>query len=170
MPSFIGAGWRAVRSVPRIARRRGYECGGGDATGLALRPWRASAGRSGRAAAHDQSCRERPVESGGRLLAHVLAELVQDGLDHAPALVDRVLLDRGEAVENDQSGIAFALHGGLALVGPDDPGKVAVVVRMVVVGAVGLGTYALLAAALRIPELPSIVGVMADLLRRPRRA
>lgn len=68
------------------------------------------------------------------------------------------------------TGVAFALHGGLALVGPDDPGKVAVVVRMVVVGAVGLGTYALLAAALRIPELPSIVGVMADLLRRPRRA
>ena len=68
------------------------------------------------------------------------------------------------------TGVAFALHGGLALVGPDDPGKLAVVVRMVVVGAVGLGTYALLAAALRIPELPSIVGVMADLLRRPRRA
>jgi hypothetical protein len=30
--------------------------------------------------------------------------------------------------------------------------------------------YLGLAAALRIPELPSIVGVMADLLRRPRRA
>jgi hypothetical protein len=27
-----------------------------------------------------------------------------------------------------------------------------------------------LAHALRIPELPSIVGIMADLLRRPRRA
>jgi hypothetical protein len=40
----------------------------------------------------------------------------------------------------------------------------------VIVGAVGLATYALLAFALRIPELPSTLGVMADLLRRPRRA
>lgn len=68
------------------------------------------------------------------------------------------------------SGVAFALQGGLALVGPDEPGKIQLIVRMVVVGGVGLATYALLAAALRIPELPSIVGVMADLLRRPRRA
>jgi putative peptidoglycan lipid II flippase len=66
--------------------------------------------------------------------------------------------------------VAFALHGGLTLVGGDAPGKVDVVVRMVAVGGVGLATYGLLAAALRIPELPSIVGVMADLLRRPRRA
>ncbi|HSL33641.1 MAG TPA: lipid II flippase MurJ, partial [Candidatus Limnocylindrales bacterium] len=68
------------------------------------------------------------------------------------------------------SGVAFALHGGLVLVGGDAPGKVELVVRMVIVGAVGLATYALLAFALRIPELPSTLGVMADLLRRPRRA
>jgi hypothetical protein len=41
---------------------------------------------------------------------------------------------------------------------------------MCVAGGIGLAVYLGLAAALRIPELPSIVGVMADLLRRPRRA
>jgi putative peptidoglycan lipid II flippase len=68
------------------------------------------------------------------------------------------------------AGVAFALRGGLALVGGDQPGTIALLVRVVVVGGVGLGVYAVLAAALRIPELPSIVGVMVDLLRRPRRA
>jgi putative peptidoglycan lipid II flippase len=67
------------------------------------------------------------------------------------------------------SAVAFALRGGLDLVG-GDPGPVGLVVRLVVVGGVGLGVYAVLAAILRIPELTSIVGVMADLLRRPRRA
>jgi putative peptidoglycan lipid II flippase len=66
--------------------------------------------------------------------------------------------------------VALALRGGLALVGEAEPDKVSLLVRFVIVGGVGLGVYAVLAAALRIPELPSIVGVMADLLRRPRRA
>jgi hypothetical protein len=66
--------------------------------------------------------------------------------------------------------VAFALRGGLALIGGAEPGKVELLVRLAVVGAVGLGIYGVLAALLRIPELPSIVGVMADLLRRPRRA
>jgi putative peptidoglycan lipid II flippase len=68
------------------------------------------------------------------------------------------------------SAVAFALHGGLVLIGDDTPGKVELVVRMAIVGGVGLAVYTLLAVALRIPELASIVGVMADLLRRPRRA
>jgi putative peptidoglycan lipid II flippase len=68
------------------------------------------------------------------------------------------------------SAVAFALRGGLALVGDAEPSTVALIVRLVIVGGVGLAVYAALAAALRIPELPSIVGVMADLLRRPRRA
>lgn len=68
------------------------------------------------------------------------------------------------------SAVAFALHGGLVLIGDETPGKVEIIVRMAVVGAVGLATYVLLAFALRIPELPSTLGVMADLLRRPRRA
>ncbi len=66
--------------------------------------------------------------------------------------------------------VAFALRGGLDLITGVDPGKVGLVVRLVIVGGVGLGVYAVLAAILRIPELTSIVGVMADLLRRPRRA
>lgn len=64
--------------------------------------------------------------------------------------------------------VAFAVHGGLVLVG-DTPAVLGLVVRAGLVTGIGLATYALLAAALRIPELPSIVGVMADLLRRPRR-
>ena len=66
--------------------------------------------------------------------------------------------------------VAFALRGGLALVGDAQPSTIELLVRVVLVGGVGLGVYAVLAAALRIPELPSIVGVMADLLRRPRQA
>jgi putative peptidoglycan lipid II flippase len=66
--------------------------------------------------------------------------------------------------------VAFALRGGLALVAGPDPGEIGLVLRLAVVGGVGLAIYAGLAALLRIPELPSIVGVMADLLRRPRRA
>ncbi|HET9347205.1 MAG TPA: murein biosynthesis integral membrane protein MurJ [Candidatus Limnocylindrales bacterium] len=66
--------------------------------------------------------------------------------------------------------IAIALNGGLGLIGAVDPGVVALASRIAVVGGVGLAVYALLALALRIPELPSIVAVMADLLRRPRRA
>jgi putative peptidoglycan lipid II flippase len=66
--------------------------------------------------------------------------------------------------------IALALNGGLGLTGVADAGTIALAIRIAVVSAVGFGVYALLALALRIPELPSIVGVMADLLRRPRRA
>ena len=40
---------------------------------------------------------------------------------------------------------------------------------MVAGGAFAL-VYAAISLALRIPELPTIVGVMADVLRRPRRA
>lgn len=68
------------------------------------------------------------------------------------------------------SAVAFALRGGLALIASPDPGKLEILLRLAVVGGVGLGFYAVLAATLRIPELTSIVGVMADLLRRPRRA
>jgi putative peptidoglycan lipid II flippase len=68
------------------------------------------------------------------------------------------------------SAVAFALRGGLELVGGEDSGTIGLLVRMAVVGGAGLGVYGVLAATLRIPELASIVGVMADLLRRPRRA
>jgi putative peptidoglycan lipid II flippase len=68
------------------------------------------------------------------------------------------------------SAVALALRGGLELIGGADPDKVGLLGRFVVVVGVGIGVYAVLAATLRIPELTSIVGVMADLLRRPRRA
>jgi hypothetical protein len=55
------------------------------------------------------------------------------------------------------------------LIGEPEPSWLALLVRAVIVGGLGIATYAALAVALRIPELPSIVGVMADLLRRPRR-
>ena len=48
-----------------------------------------------------------------------------------------------------------------------DPGRV-VLVALVAVVSVAFGlVYAALSLALRIPELPSIVGVMADVFRRP---
>jgi hypothetical protein len=46
----------------------------------------------------------------------------------------------------------------------------ALAVQIALVSAVGFAAYALAAHVLRITELPSIVGIMADLLRRPRRA
>jgi putative peptidoglycan lipid II flippase len=66
--------------------------------------------------------------------------------------------------------VTFAIAGGLDLIAGSDPSRIEIAIRIVVAGGVGLLLYLALAAALRIPELPSIVGVMADLLRRPRRA
>jgi len=51
-----------------------------------------------------------------------------------------------------------------------DAGRLLLIVEVVVVSAAFGGVYALLSVALRIPELPSIVGVMADVLRRPIRS
>jgi putative peptidoglycan lipid II flippase len=65
--------------------------------------------------------------------------------------------------------VTFALKGGLDLVG-GDADKLVLFIRMSVAGGVGLLTYVVIAALLRIPELPSIVGVMVDLVRRPRQA
>lgn len=63
--------------------------------------------------------------------------------------------------------------GGLGLVdgmlGPE-PGRLILVVEVVVVSLVFGAVYAVLSVVLRIPELPSIVGVMADVLRRPIRS
>jgi putative peptidoglycan lipid II flippase len=67
------------------------------------------------------------------------------------------------------SAVAFAVRGGLDIV-VEGGSKVDLLLRLIVVGGLGLAVYVALAAVLRIPELPSIVGVMADLLRRPRRA
>jgi putative peptidoglycan lipid II flippase len=66
--------------------------------------------------------------------------------------------------------VTYGIAGGLRLIGPDAPPRIEIAIWMTVAGAIGLAVYLGLAAVLRISELPSIVGVMADLLRRPRRA
>jgi putative peptidoglycan lipid II flippase len=66
--------------------------------------------------------------------------------------------------------VTLGIAGGLGLIGSDEPTKFILLVRMTIAGGVGLLTYLGLAAVLRIPELPSIVGVMVDLVRRPRQA
>ncbi len=52
-------------------------------------------------------------------------------------------------------------------IGPD-PGKLLLALEIAVTGLVFGAVYAAISLALRIPELPSIVGVMVDVLRRPR--
>lgn len=51
-----------------------------------------------------------------------------------------------------------------------DPGKVPLLAEMVVATAAAGVAYLVLSVALRIPELPTIVGVMGDVVRRPRGA
>jgi putative peptidoglycan lipid II flippase len=63
-------------------------------------------------------------------------------------------------------GVLYAIDG---LVGPD-PGKIALVAQGILVTAAFGLTYLALSLALRIPELPSIVGVMTDLIRRRGRS
>jgi putative peptidoglycan lipid II flippase len=71
-------------------------------------------------------------------------------------------------------GTVVATGAGLVVLGflqgsvGTDPGKVALALEIGVTSiAFGL-VYAAVSLALRIPELPSIVGVMVDVLRRPR--
>jgi putative peptidoglycan lipid II flippase len=51
-----------------------------------------------------------------------------------------------------------------------EPGRIVLLVEAAVVSLAFGAIYAVVSLALRIPELPSIVGVMADLLRRPVRS
>jgi hypothetical protein len=51
-----------------------------------------------------------------------------------------------------------------------EPGRLILIVEVAIVSAVFGLVYAGLSLALRIPELPSIVGVMADVIRRPVRS
>ena len=66
--------------------------------------------------------------------------------------------------------VAFLASGWLADgLGPD-PGRLVLLVEVVLVSLVFGLVYAAISLVLRIPELPSIVGVMADVLRRPARS
>jgi putative peptidoglycan lipid II flippase len=60
-------------------------------------------------------------------------------------------------------GVLMAVSGAFG-----DVGRLLLLVELAIVGAAFAAVYAGVSLALRIPELPSIVGVMADVLRRPR--
>ncbi len=60
----------------------------------------------------------------------------------------------------------LALTAAEAALGPD-PGKVGQILELIVATAAGSLVYVGASLALRIPELPTIVGVVVDLLRRP---
>ena len=90
-----------------------------------------------------------------------------------PELAFRPLLSlglRSLAVTIGGSLAAAGVEAGLTLALGADPGRFGLVVRIVVVGTVWLLTSAALALVLRISELPSMIGLMLDLIRRPRRA
>ena len=75
--------------------------------------------------------------------------------------------------------LAVAIGGGLAAAGVgaglslatgEDPGRAALIVRIGVVGVVWVLTSAAISAVLRIGELAAMIGLMLDLVRRPRGA
>ncbi len=65
---------------------------------------------------------------------------------------------------------AAGIEAGLVLAMGTDPGRFGLIVRIVAVGTVWLVTSALLAVVLRIGELAAMIGLMSDLVRRPRQA
>ena len=67
---------------------------------------------------------------------------------------------------------ALALGALMVLDGPlpADAGKLAVLGRAVIAGGIGALGYLAMSLVLRAPELPALVGVATDLVRRPRAA
>ena len=66
--------------------------------------------------------------------------------------------------------VAFLASGWLTDALGAHPGRMVLVGQLILVSLVFSLVYAALSLVLRIPELPSIVGVMADVLRRPARS
>jgi putative peptidoglycan lipid II flippase len=66
--------------------------------------------------------------------------------------------------------VAAGVEAGLSLALGAEPGRLGLFVRMTAVTIVWLLTSAAAAAALRIAELPAMIGLMLDLARRPREA
>ena len=100
----------------------------------------------------------------------VLLVLLQRSL---PELAFRPLLSlgiRSIVVAIAGSLAALGVLEGLRLALGDDPDRIGLVVRMTIVGVVWLLTSAVASLVLRIGELPSIIGLMLDLIRRPRPA
>jgi putative peptidoglycan lipid II flippase len=65
---------------------------------------------------------------------------------------------------------AAGVTAGLTLAMGADPGRFGLAIRIVLVGVVWLLTSAALSLVLRIGELTSMISLMLDLIRRPRRA
>ena len=65
---------------------------------------------------------------------------------------------------------AAGVLAGLDLATGSDPSRLGMIVRSVIVGFVWLVSSAAAAVVLRIGELGAIIGLMSDLIRRPRRA
>ena len=81
-----------------------------------------------------------------------------------------VLAVRSAVVTVGGSAVAALVAAGLAaIVGPDES-RLVLLGRMIAAGIAWLVTSAALAGVLRIGELTSIIGLMADLVRRPRHA
>jgi putative peptidoglycan lipid II flippase len=100
----------------------------------------------------------------------VLLVLLQRSL---PELAFRPLLSLGIRSLIVTVGGSLAAAGvaeGLRLAMGVDPDRLGLIVRIVIVGLVWLLTSAAIAVVLRIGELTSMIGIMADLIRRPRRA
>jgi putative peptidoglycan lipid II flippase len=100
----------------------------------------------------------------------VLLVLLQRSL---PELAVRPLLSLGIRSLGVAIGGSLAAAGvlaGLRLAMGDNPGRFDLVIQIAVVGTVWLLTSAAVAVVLRIGELASMIGLMLDLLRRPRRA
>jgi putative peptidoglycan lipid II flippase len=85
----------------------------------------------------------------------------------------------GPIVSLGARSLVVAIGGGLAAAGVEaglqlalgrDPGRAMVVVQMAIVGVVWLLTSAAISLVLRIGELAAMIGLMLDLLRRPRGA
>ena len=90
-----------------------------------------------------------------------------------PELAIRPVLSLGirSVVVAIAGGLAAAgVAAGLTLALGADAGRAALVLQIIVVGVVWLLTSTAIAAVLRIGELTSMIGLMADLIRRPRRA
>ena len=90
-----------------------------------------------------------------------------------PELAFRPLLSLGIRSLIVTIGGSLAAAGvaeGLRLAMGADPDRLGLIVRIVIVGLVWLLTSAAIAVVLRIGELTSMIGIMADLIRRPRPA
>jgi putative peptidoglycan lipid II flippase len=65
-------------------------------------------------------------------------------------------------------GLALAVLGFLDGPLPADTGKLALLGRAVIAGGVGAVGYLAMSLVLRVPELPALLGVATELVRRPR--